>query len=315
MAAKSEDFVISRVFAAPPALVFAAWTDAGHLGAWWGPHGFKARVELDARAGGAFRIVMTAANGVEYPMNGRFREIVPNERIVYTHDLSEHPDEWHDAIDPKRDRSRPKPSYECETTVTFEPIDDKTRMTVRTRFPSAALRARFVEMGMYDGWGQSLEKLASRLADEPPSADASNREIRTTRIFSAPRPLVWKMWTEAEHIGKWWGPRGFRTTTHAMDVRVGGVWDFVMHGPDGTDYKNKNLYLELDPQERLVYSHVSEPLHHVTVTFTDEGAKTRVDMRMLFDTAKQRDWVENKHRAVEGQQQTLDRLEELLLAR
>jgi uncharacterized protein YndB with AHSA1/START domain len=315
MGAKNEDFVISRVFAAPRALVFAAWTDPKHLAAWWGPHGFSGRAELDVRAGGSFRIVMTAANGVEYPMLGQFREIVPVERIVYTHDLSQHPDEWHDLIDPTRDRKKPKPAYACETTVTFEEIDDLTRLTVRTRFPSAALRQRFAEMGMYDGWSQSLEKLTARLANEPPSADTSDREIRSTRLFPAPRELVWKMWTERDHVGKWYGPNGFSLTIHTMDVREGGVWDFVMHGPDGTDYDNKVLYLELEAPSRLVYAHVNFPLHHTTVTLATQGAGTRLDMRMVFDSAALRDRVAKEHGAVEGMEQTLSRLGNALVAR
>ena len=62
-----------------------------------------------------------------------------------------------------------------------------------------------------------------------------DREIVATRIFDAPRELVWKVWTEQEHIGQWWGPKGFTTTTYSMDVRPGGVWRFVMHGPDGRE--------------------------------------------------------------------------------
>ncbi len=313
MGARNEDFVISRVFAAPPALVFAAWTDAKHLAAWFGPHGFTGRAEVDARAGGAFRIVIIASNGVELPLKGRFLEIVPNQRIVYTSDMSDHPDEWHDRVAPERDRSKPKPAYECETTVTFAPIDDKTLLKVRVRFPSADVRARFA--GMDEGWSQGFEKLAARLAGEEPSADVSAREIRSSRLFAAPRELVWKMWTEREHIGKWYGPNGFRLTIHTMDVRPGGVWDFVMHGPDGRDYVNKVVYLELDEPSRLVYSHVNEPFHHTTVSLTSEGDKTRLHMRMLFESAKLREWVAKEHGAVEGQQQTLDRLEELLLAR
>jgi len=68
--------------------------------------------------------------------------------------------------------------------------------------------------------------------NESPTAD---REITATRIFNAPRELVFDLWTTPEHLGQWWGPRGFTTTTHAMDMRPGGEWRFVMHGPDGRD--------------------------------------------------------------------------------
>jgi len=74
---------------------------------------------------------------------------------------------------------------------------------------------------------------------------ASDREIVTTRVVDAPRELVFRAWTEPEHVGQWWGPNGFTSTIQEMDVRPGGVWRLVMHGPDGTDYPNESIYLEV----------------------------------------------------------------------
>src|SRR5258706_2724536 len=82
-----------------------------------------------------------------------------------------------------------------------------------------------------------------------------DRGIRGMCVFDAPRELVWKVWTEPEHIGMWWGPDGFTTTTHKMEVKAGGVWRFVMHGPDGRDYQNKITFIEVVKPERLVYKH------------------------------------------------------------
>jgi hypothetical protein len=82
------------------------------------------------------------------------------------------------------------------------------------------------------------------------AALVGDREIRGTRVFDAPRELVWKVWTEPEHIGKWWGPNGFTTTTHKMEVKAGGVWRFVMHGPDGRDYQNKITFIEVVKHDR-----------------------------------------------------------------
>src|SRR5258706_10882308 len=105
------------------------------------------------------------------------------------------------------------------------------------------------------------------------------------RVFDAPRELVWKVWTEPEHIGKWWGPNGFTTTTHKMEVKAGGVWRFVMHGPDGRDYQNKITFIEVVKPERLVYKHggaggeedrgLEAPSLHVPGIFTAEGGKKR----------------------------------------
>jgi len=154
-------------------------------------------------------------------------------------------------------------------------------------------------------------------AESRNAALVGDREIRGTRVFDAPRELVWKVWTEPEHIAEWWGPNGFTTTTHKMEVKAGGVWRFVMHGPDGRDYQNKITYLEVVKPERLVYKHGGEkevePVNfQVTVTFEEQDGKTKVDMRMVFPSANARDYVIKTYAAVEGLDQTLGRLEDYL---
>src|SRR3989304_4404219 len=141
--------------------------------------------------------------------------------------------------------------------------------------------------------------------------------MSAVRIFDAPRELVFKAWTDPEQIGKWWGPLGFTTTTDEMEVRPGGVWRFVMHGPDGRDYKNKIVYIEVARPERLVYQHGGdedvEPVNFQgTVTFAEQGGKTKLTVRMLFPSAEERDRVVKEYGADEGLNQTLDRLEEHL---
>ncbi|MBV8543458.1 MAG: SRPBCC domain-containing protein [Acidobacteria bacterium] len=142
------------------------------------------------------------------------------------------------------------------------------------------------------------------------SSDTAAREIATTRVFDAPRELVFDAWTSPEHVGQWWGPNGFTTTTHSMDVRPGGEWIFVMHGPDGTDYKNHIVYREVVRPDRIVYDHVSGPLFRATVIFEAEGQKTRIRMQMLFETAELRKKVAEEYGAVEGLEQTLNHLGE-----
>jgi len=145
---------------------------------------------------------------------------------------------------------------------------------------------------------------------ERSSSVTAGREIATTRVFDAPRELVFDAWTNPKHIAQWWGPNGFTTTIHAMDVRPGGEWTFIMHGPDGTDYKNHIVYREVVRPERLVYDHISGPLFRATVIFEAIGEKTRLSMQMLFETAELRNQVAEKFGAVEGLNQTLNHLEE-----
>ncbi len=141
--------------------------------------------------------------------------------------------------------------------------------------------------------------------------DASDREILTTRVFESPRELVFDAWTNPVHVARWWGPNGFTTTTHVMDVRPGGAWRFVMHGPDGTDYQNEIIFEEIERPSRLTYTHTA-PWFHTTVTFDDLDGKTSLTMRMRFETAEERDRVVEKFGALEGAKQHLESLEAFL---
>ena len=143
----------------------------------------------------------------------------------------------------------------------------------------------------------------------------AGREIVLSRLLNAPRDMVWDAWTDPAQIVKWWGPNGFTTTTHEMAVAPGGVWRFIMHGPDGRDYHNKIVFSEVVKPERLVYRHAGEKgtedvKFHVTVNFEPQGRKTLLTMRMVFATAEEREEVVTKYGALEGGQQTLARLAE-----
>ncbi len=148
----------------------------------------------------------------------------------------------------------------------------------------------------------------------------SDREIHLTRVFDAPRDLVWDAWTDPAHLAHWWGPVGFSNTTHAMALKPGGQWRFDMHGPDGRDYPNLITFLEVQPPERLVYKHGGdrdvEPVNfQVTVTLErvmDGGEKTRLSMRSLFPTPQARGCVIHQYGAAEGGKQHLARLAEYL---
>jgi uncharacterized protein YndB with AHSA1/START domain len=151
-------------------------------------------------------------------------------------------------------------------------------------------------------------------------SSSDDRELVTTRLFDAPRELVFDTWTDIEHIGHWWGPRGFTTTTHSIDLRPGGVWRFTMHGPDGTDYPNRVIYEEIARPERLVYRHDAgedgDPRQfQTTVTFEEQGAQTMLTLRTRFATAEVKRQVVEEVGAIEGAKQTLDRFGEYLAGR
>jgi uncharacterized protein YndB with AHSA1/START domain len=148
--------------------------------------------------------------------------------------------------------------------------------------------------------------------------ETSDREIVISRVVNAPRELVWEAWIDPKQVVKWWGPRGFTTTVHEMEVKPGGVWTLTMRGPDGTEYPNKSIFKEVVKPERIVFSHGGAKKGGpganfiATWTFEAEGNKTKVTIRMVFDTAADRDLVVKTYGAIEGGQQTLGRLNELM---
>jgi len=295
------NLLLTRVFNAPRALVFKAWTDPLHLAQWWGPHGFtNPRCDLDLRPGGAIRIDMRGANGAVYPMIGEYREIVDPERLVFTAGaLGE------DG----------KLLFEILNTVTFTEQSGRTTLTLETRVLNQTSDAAKYLNGHSKGWAQSIERLEAYVerTGEP------GREIIISRVFDAPRDLVWGAMTNPEHIVHWWGPHGFTTTIEVMDVRPGGAWRHVMHGPDGTDYPNESFFTTVVKPERIGYRNsggrAGSPgvTFEATWTFEELGTnRTRTTIYMIFPTAEAREIVVKEYGAIEGGQQTLGRLEEFL---
>ena len=120
----------------------------------------------------------------------------------------------------------------------------------------------------------------------------ANRVLVVTRRFAAPRALVFKAWTEPAQIARWWGPQGFTTVTHQMDVRLGGAYRFSMRGPAGEVLWKRGVYREIVPPERLVFTFAwedaaGEPGHEtvLTITFAEDGDGTLLTLRQaVFDT-------------------------------
>jgi len=140
----------------------------------------------------------------------------------------------------------------------------------------------------------------------------ADREIVISRLIDAPRALVFEAFTDVRHLSQWWGPDGFTTTTQVFEFHTGGEWIFAMHGPDGTDYPEWISWTEIVPPERIALLHGErrgDPNAFASlITFADEGAATRIEMRTLFPTQELRDEAVEKYHAIEGGQQTLGKL-------
>lgn len=141
----------------------------------------------------------------------------------------------------------------------------------------------------------------------------ANHELAISRLINAPCELVWEAWTNPEHIRHWWGPEGFTSSISKMEVSPGGEWEFIMHGPDGTDYKNKHIYLELEKPSRLVMKHVSFPPFVMTATFEARGKKTLVSLHSVFESAEQLAEVINVFKADVGMKQNIARMDDYII--
>ena len=147
--------------------------------------------------------------------------------------------------------------------------------------------------------------------------DTDPRSIIGIREFDAPRELVFSAWTDAKHLAQWWGPNGFTTTTSSFEFRPGGIWRFVMHGPDGRDYQNRVTFDEILSPQRIVYRHGGgedvEPVRFTqTVVFEDLGGRTRLIWRSDFPTAAERDRVIKEHGADKGRVECMARLDQFV---
>ena len=285
---------ITRLFDAPRELVFRSFTEAEHIAAWWGPEGFTApECESDPRPGGKLRIVMRGPDGADLPVDATYLEVDAPSRLVIESN----------AVGPDG-----TVLLEAVNTVTFAERDGKTEVIVHARATALVPEAAAMLVGMDAGWTQSLQCLDDVLTG------AVDRQFVIMRLFDVPREVVFRAWTDPEQLLHWWGPTGFSLTIEEIDVRPGGTWRFTMHGPDGVDYPNVARYEIVDAPRRLVFMHSGEevtaedPAFRSTVTFDDMGGKTVLTMRAVFETAEARDLVQEKYHALEGGNETLDRL-------
>jgi uncharacterized protein YndB with AHSA1/START domain len=290
------EIVMERVFDAPRDLVWRVTNDPALIPQWWGPAFLTTIVEvMDVRPGGRWRFVQRDASGNEYGFNGQYLEVDPPKRATRTFEF---------------EGAR---GHIVTETMVLEDLGGRTRMHVTSVFPSAEDRTAMMQEGAEKGARESWERL-STLLDEEHSA-ARRREdcvIRVTRIFDAPREIVFRAYTDPDRVQVWWGPSGFTTTIHEMDVKTGGHWRFTMHGPDGTDYPNEVVYREVEAPVRLVYVHGPQPKFDVTVTFEDLDGKTRLTMESRFATVAEREMVVREYHAIEGANQEMVRLAEYL---
>lgn len=147
-------------------------------------------------------------------------------------------------------------------------------------------------------------------------ATPSDREITLTRLFDAPRHLVWEAMSKPEHVRRWWGilDERYSVPVCEIDFRVGGAWRFVGRGPEGNYPAFYGVYREIEPPRRVVFTEIFEPFPDggslVTSELTEEGGKTRLTVTALYSSKEVRDTVLSTGMA-KGAALSYDRLEEI----
>ena|SRR6187431_61949 len=137
-----------------------------------------------------------------------------------------------------------------------------------------------------------------------------NCVVISKRMINDTIERVFDAWTNPDKLKVWWGPKGFTNTFHIFDLKPGGRWSLTMHGPDGTDYKNESIFIEIKRPEKLVWNHLSGHEFQVVTTFAKQSSKTLVTFNMIFCSVEECDRY--KVFVVDANEQNFDRLEALL---
>ena len=266
---------LTRLYDAPVAAVWDAWTDLAQVAQWWGPRGFTITTHSkDLRPGGSWEYTMHGPDGTDWPNFARYHEVEPHRRLVYDHGATS---------------ADAKPLF--HVTVDFRDVQGKTeldmRMTLATAEEAQQTRAFIKAAGGNSTWDRLGEYL------EKESSDAEIFIIN--RSFDAPIETMFEMWTNPEHVAAWMPPTGFTMEFRRADIRTGGESFYSMTNGQFTMY-GRNTYVDIRRPDRIVFTqnfadeqenvarHPGAPtwpeMMLTTVLLTREGAtQTRVTVR------------------------------------
>lgn len=133
-------------------------------------------------------------------------------------------------------------------------------------------------------------------------------EIVTTRVLNYPQELVFKAWSDPDHLKNWWGPKGFSNTFHEFNFCEGGKWSFIMHGPEVGNYANECEFIKIDKPNLIAWKRHSKPLFQILTTFeTVAENQTKVVFKMLFETEEECQKL--KPYVVDKNEENFDKLE------
>lgn len=227
------EIILTRLLQAPRSLVFEAWTQPEHLNRWFGPRGFTNTFhEVAVQPGGTWRFTMHGPDGTDYPNIVVFDEVVAPSKLVY-----------------RQGGTSPDEPGSFVTTVTFEEQGKATLLTLRMLFRSREDRDYVIEhYGAVEGGRQTLDRLEETLAYMK-----AGEVFRSSRTVKAPVERVWEVWTDSDHLAKWWGPRGFKVFSAKMDLKPGGAFHYGLKSPEGMEIWGKFIYRHLHKPNEIIY--------------------------------------------------------------
>lgn len=306
---------ISKIINAPRELVFKVWTDPKHLTHWFGPNGFSITTKkFSFEPGGHWNFIMHGPDGTDYDNRVYYQEIVEPEYITYSQDA---------GID--------NDPNAFQTRITFEKLDNKTtKLTLLSTFASAERRNFAIEkIGAIEGGNQTLGRLDTYMQTIKQSNGTAPFIIE--RKFKAPIALMFKVWTDPNHMSKWFGPKGSRVDSVKSDLRVGGMYHYKLISADGSSYWGRAVYREITPVTRLVWVNSfsdkdgglgrhplaptwpAEMLTTMTLTQHGEFTKVRIEWLPINCTQAELDIFEQGRASMSGGWTgTFEQLEEYL---
>ncbi|MBP9854482.1 MAG: SRPBCC domain-containing protein [Candidatus Omnitrophica bacterium] len=275
---------IERTLDATPAQVWSAITNKDEMKQWY----FNLK-EFKSKVGFKFSFDVEH-KGMKYLHRCQVTKVIAEKKLCYTWRYEGHPG---------------------VSLVTWELFDEghQTRLKLtHTGLNTFPPLPEFAEKNFRQGWTEIIGKSLIKYFD------TSDRQIVITRLIDAPVNRIWKAISDPKQVSQWWGPNGFTNNIEKMEFKVGGMWKHVMRGPDGVKYPNKSFFQEIVKHKRIVYKLAGGRKEEkganfiATWTFEPKGKKTKVIIKMVCETPKERDHIVKAYGAIEGGKQTLGRL-------
>jgi len=230
---RSNEIRITRIYEAPVQAVWDAWTDPEQVAQWWGPRGFTLTTHSkDLRAGGSWVYTMHGPDGVDYPNKTKYYEVEPCTRLVYDHGASDE-----------------RPAM-FRVVVVFSESKGRTKMEMTMTLPTPEAAEETKKFIKKAGGNATWDRLAEYLEKESSGKDC----FIINQTFDAPIEVMFKMWTDPNHLSRWLPPTGFTMAFLKADIKPGGSTFYLMSNDSGIKMYGRAKYLDIKNPNRLVYT-------------------------------------------------------------